>query len=350
MSINRINICPKVLKDFDEIIDVRSPAEYQEDHIPSSINLPVLNDKERALIGTIYKQKNKFEAKKLGAALISKNISLSIKKTLLTKTRDWKPLIYCWRGGQRSYALATILSQIGWDVGIIEGGYKSFRKVVTKFLDTEISTFKIILIAGNTGTAKTEMLKVLSQKEIQTVDLEQLANHKGSVFGSQGQKQPSQKRFETNLFSVFMENKKDAFIVMEAESNKIGNIFIPKGLWSLMKKAPQIELVASLKNRSLFLVNQYSEITKNQKLLKKQIKSLERISGSKKITEWLALADDKKFSLLGMSLMENHYDPRYKKSCLRNRRKIISSIELEDISNHKLEKGAEKIKFIISSL
>ena len=350
MSINRINICPKALKDFDEIIDVRSPAEYQEDHVPSSINLPVLNDKERALIGTIYKQKNKFEAKKLGAALISKNISLSIKKTLLTKTRDWKPLIYCWRGGQRSYALATILSQIGWDVGIIEGGYKSFRKVVTKFLDTEISAFKIILIAGNTGTAKTEMLKALSQKEIQTVDLEQLANHKGSVFGSQGQKQPSQKRFETNLFSVFMENKKDEFIVMEAESNKIGNIFIPKGLWSLMKKAPQIELVASLKNRSLFLVNQYSEITKNQKLLKKQIKSLERISGSKKITEWLALANDKKFSLLGMSLMENHYDPRYKKSRLRNRRKIISSIELEDISNHKLEKGAEKIKFIISSL
>ena len=143
------------------------------------------------------------------------------------------------------------------------------------------------------------MLKVLRKKEIQTVDLEQLANHKGSVFGSQGQKQPSQKRFETNLFSAFMDNKKDEFIVMEAESNKIGNISIPKGLWSLMKKAPQIELVASLKNRSLFLTNQYSEITKNQKLLKKQIKSLERISGSKKITEWLALANDQKIFSIG---------------------------------------------------
>ena len=148
----------------------------------------------------------------------------------MAKTKDWKPLIYCWRGGQRSYALATILSQIGWDVGIIEGGYKSFRKVVTKFLDEEISEFKVILVAGNTGTAKTEMLRVLRAKEIQTIDLEQLANHKGSVFGSQGQKQPSQKRFETHLFSAFMENKKNKFIVMEAESNKIGNISIPKGL------------------------------------------------------------------------------------------------------------------------
>ena len=350
MSINRINICPKALKDFDEIIDVRSPSEHEEDHIPSSINLPVLNDKERALVGTIYKQKNKFEAKKLGAALISKNISTSIKKTLLAKTKDWKPLIYCWRGGQRSYALATILNQIGWNVGIIEGGYKSFRKVVAKFLDEEISEFKVILVAGNTGTGKTEMLKVLRGKEIQTIDLEQLANHKGSVFGSQGQKQPSQKRFETHLFNAFMENKKDKFIVMEAESNKIGNISIPKGLWNIMKKAHQIELVASLECRSLFLVNQYSEIIKNQKLLEKQIKSLQSISGSKKITEWIALAKTGKFSLLGMSLMESHYDPRYKKSRLRNRRKIISSIELGDISNHKIEKAAEKIKYIISGL
>jgi len=137
---------------------------------------------------------------------------------------------------------------------------------------------------------------------------------------------------------------------MEAESNKIGNISIPKGLWNIMKKAPQIELVASLEHRSIFLINQYSEIIKNKTLLERQIKSLQRISGSKKITEWLALAKTGKFSLLGMSLMESHYDPRYKKSRLRNRRKIISSIELGDISNQKIEKGAEKIRYIISSL
>ena len=349
MTIKRINFCQELFNEFNDIIDVRSPSEFEEDHVPQSINLPVLTDKERALVGRIYKEENKFEAKKLGAALISKNISKHISENLIQKGKEWKPAIYCWRGGQRSYALATILSQIGWNVAVMEGGYKSFRKSISKFIDEEIGKFKIVLITGNTGTAKTEMLKALRQKGIQIVDLEELANHKGSVFGSQGQMQPSQKRFETALFKAFNEKKKNQYVVLEAESNKIGNISIPRGLWNIMKDASQIELIAPIDYRSSFLITQYSEIIKNKSLLKKQIRSLNHLSGSKQVDEWLKLAEEEKFSLLATSLMENHYDPRYKKSRLRNQRKIINTVNLDDISLEKIMAGAEQIKSVLTN-
>jgi len=349
MTISRINFSTSILNEFNDIIDVRSPLEYQEDHIPLSLNLPVLTDQERVLVGTTYKQKSKFEAKKMGAILISKNISNHLKKKLTGKEKDWKPLIYCWRGGQRSYAFATILSQIGWKVGILEGGYKSFRKSVTTFLDDKISDFKVVLLTGNTGTAKTSMLKVLKKREIQTIDLEALANHKGSVFGSQGQKQPSQKHFETNIFNEFKDKKRDQYILIEAESNKIGNLSIPRGLWAVMKNAPHIELCATIDNRSLFLVTQYSEITKDHELLEKQIKSLKSLSGSKKVNEWLNLAKQKKFVTLAKELIETHYDPRYSKGQLRNERKLIGSVDLENISPKKLLSAAEKIKGMLSN-
>ena len=349
MTIKRINFCQKLFNEFSDIIDVRSPLEYEEDHVPRAINLPVLTNRERAIVGKVYKQENKFEAKKLGAALISKNISKHINQNLIKKGKEWKPIIYCWRGGQRSYALATILSQIGWDVTIMEGGYKSFRKSISKFIDEEIVNFKIVLITGNTGTGKTKMLKALKKNGVQIVDLEKLANHKGSVFGSQGQRQPSQKRFETELFKEFNEKNQSHYIVLEAESSKIGNISIPKGLWNVMKTAPQIELAASIDYRSSFLITQYSEIIKNKSLLKKQISSLLELSGSRQVNEWLKLADEKKFSLLAASLMESHYDPRYKKSRLRNKRKIISTIDLDDISLEKIRAGAEHIKSILSN-
>ena len=295
------------------------------------------------MIGTMYKQKSKFEAKKLGASIVSKNISDHLKNYLYNKNRDWLPLIYCWRGGQRSYALATILDQIGWKVEVVDGGYKSFRKHISEFLNRNIDRYYLILLTGNTGTAKTKVLNLIEKRNGQTIDLESLANHKGSVFGSQGQKQPSQKLFETLIYDKLVNLKTNEPIFVEAESNKIGNLHIPKEFWKLMKSAPQIELSATLEKRAKFLVDEYSEITTDLDLLEKQITSLSTIAGHKVVESWLLMAKNKEFYELVKQLMEKHYDPRYKRSLLRKKKEVFAKLKIEDMSPKGLSSMVDRI-------
>ena len=343
MTIKRVKFSDIKIHDFDDVIDVRTPLEFEDDRIPGSINLPVLSNAERELIGTMYKQKSKFEAKKLGASIVSKNISDHLKDYLYNKNRDWLPLIYCWRGGQRSYALATILDQIGWKVEVVDGGYKSFRKHISEFLNRNIDRYNLILLTGNTGTAKTKVLNLIEKRNGQTIDLESLANHKGSVFGSQGQKQPSQKLFETLIYDKLVNLKTNEPIFVEAESNKIGNLHIPKEFWKLMKSAPQIELSATVEKRAKFLVEEYSEITTDLDLLEKQITSLSTIAGHKIVESWLLMAKNKEFYELVKQLMEKHYDPRYKRSLLRKKKEVFANLKIEDMSQKGLSSMVDRI-------
>ena len=274
---------------------------------------------------------------------LDQNISDHLKDYLYNKNRDWLPLIYCWRGGQRSYAFATILDQIGWNVGVVDGGYKSFRKHVSEFLNNNIENYFLILITGNTGTAKTKMLNLIEERNGQTIDLESLANHKGSVFGSQGQKQPSQKLFETLIYDKLVNLKTNEPIFVEAESNKIGNLHIPKEFWKLMKSAPQIELSATLEKRAKFLVEEYSEITTDLDLLEKQITSLSTIAGHKVVESWLLMAKNRDFYELVKQLMEKHYDPRYKRSLLRKKKEVFANLKIEDMSQKGLSSMVDRI-------
>ena len=191
---------------FDTIIDVRSPAEFADDHIPGAINLPVLDDQQRSEIGVIYTQVNPFTAKKAGAALVAQNIAAHLQTSLQDKARDWRPLVYCWRGGHRSAAMAQIFSNIGWHSSVIEGGYKSYRRRVLDCLDHMPKQLSLIIVSGQTGTAKTHILRAAFLKGAPIIDLEKLASHRGSLLGGEpDQPQPSQRYFD-RYFVVCLTN------------------------------------------------------------------------------------------------------------------------------------------------
>ncbi len=183
----------------DTIIDARSPSEFAEDHLPGAINLPVLDDAERARVGTIYKQQSPFLARKVGAALVARNVAAHLDGPLADMPGGWRPVVYCWRGGQRSGSFATILGQVGWRVDTIEGGYKAWRRLVVDQVQDQPLLSRVVVLDGNTGTAKTELLALMAARGAQVIDLEGMANHRGSLFGQMPGGQPPQKAFESAL-------------------------------------------------------------------------------------------------------------------------------------------------------
>ena len=220
MALKLTSLAELAALDFDDIIDVRSPAEFAEDHVPGAINLPVLSDAERAEVGTVYVQDSPFKARKIGAALVAQNAARHLQGPLADRDGGWRPLIYCWRGGQRSGSFAAILSQIGWRAEVLEGGYKSYRRLVVDSLYERAFPAPVVLLDGNTGTAKTEVIARLPALGVQSIDLEGLANHRGSALGGQGA-QPSQKAFETALAMRVAALDPSRPVVVEAESSRI---------------------------------------------------------------------------------------------------------------------------------
>ena len=217
---------------YSEIIDVRSPQEYTEDHIPTAINLPVLSDEERTHVGTLYKQVSPFTARKVGAALVAKNLSQHLTTHFVEQPKDYHPLIYCWRGGQRSHSMALVLTQVGWQVTLLQQGYKTYRAHVREQLDAQPAQFDYRVLCGLTGTAKTEILNILAQAQAQVLDLEALANHRGSLLGAAvSSAQPSQKYFESQLLVALQGLDPSQPVWLEAESSKIGQIHLPRSLW-----------------------------------------------------------------------------------------------------------------------
>ena len=350
MQIPKLNFAEIETQTFDSIIDVRSPAEFALDHIDGAINLPVLSNEERTLVGTTYKQDSRFKARKIGAALIAKNTAQHLETELFFNHRDWKPLIYCWRGGQRSSAFATILSEIGWRPTLLNGGYKNYRKEVCEIMHKEPAKYNFVLISGHTGTAKTAIIQILENLNVQTIDLEALANHRGSVFGANITKQPSQKLFESFLFYKLKSLDYRKPIILESESNKIGQIAIPSMIWNSMKKSPRIEIQAPLQARADYLTKTYKNLIKNQDALEQRIDFLINQHGHKKVQEWKHLSKAGKFSELATELMSNHYDPRYK-NCRKHSQELkLPSVNMNTINEQSIRSTAKRISTMVNSI
>ena len=326
-------------KTFDTIIDVRSPLEYEEDHIIGSINCPVLYDQERIIVGTIYKKESTFRAKIIGSSLTARNIAKHIEEKFINQKGSWQPLIYCWRGGQRSKAFSLILSEVGWRTFQLEGGYKKYRNEVISFLNKVGSKLKIILISGKTGSAKTKILQNIKLQGGQILDLENLANHKGSLLGKiPNLKQPSQKLFESKLYHQIKQLDLRRNVYIEAESSKIGNIHIPKTLWAKMIVSPRIEIKADIELRSSFLLNDYKYMCENPELIKPIIYGLKNRLSKKLINDWMDLITKKLWLDLTKSFLENHYDPSYSSNTIKNDRKVIKKIQAKSFSKEEINK------------
>lgn len=298
------------LAGFDAIIDVRAPAEFAEDHLPGAVNLPVLNDTERAQVGTVYKQISPFDARKMGAALVAANSARHIAGALADKPGGWRPLVYCWRGGQRSGAFATILSQIGWRVTRIEGGHRDWRRLVVDRVQKLGIPAPVVVLDGDTGSAKTAILSRLAARGVQVIDLEALANHRGSLFGAMPGGQPGQKLFEGRLAHAIEALDPARPVVIEAESSRIGALSVPRAVWAAICDAPRIRVDAPVSERAAFTARSYAEAAARAP---EMVERLRPLHPADRIASWLALVEGGDWSTLAHALLRDHYDPRYQK-------------------------------------
>ncbi|WP_294220105.1 tRNA 2-selenouridine(34) synthase MnmH [uncultured Shimia sp.] len=327
---------------FDQIIDVRSPAEFAEDHIPDAINLPAMSNEERARVGTIYVQEDPFKARKIGAAIVARNVATHLEGPLSEKEGSYKPLVYCWRGGQRSGSVAIILKQIGWRADTIEGGYQAYRRLVSKALYEGVMPCPIVVIDGGTGTAKTRLLDHLIEQGAQTLDLEAMAEHRGSLFGPMSESQPSQKAFESRLAMGIAKLQPERPVYVEAESSKIGRLIIPPVLWQAMIAAPNLRLTAPLEARVKHLISAYPDMLSDGTKLATVLNMLTRYHGHEKVAQWKALANAQDFKPLAQALIETHYDPRYARIS-RAHAPDAEEIALPDLSDETLAVCAAKL-------
>lgn len=328
------------------IIDVRTPAEYEQDHLPGAVNHPVLSNEQRVLVGTINRQFGSFEANVKGAALVAANIAALLEGPLAQMPRGWNPVLYCWRGGSRSWSLATVLSRIGWRVALLDGGYRSYRQRVVEDLETLSAATGFVVVAGPTGSGKTRLLQLAAAEGAQVLDLEALANHRGSVLGAvPGSPQPSQKAFDALLWRALREFDPSRPVLVEAESRKIGQLHLPESLMTRMRASPCISLAVALDTRIRLLRDQYPHLEDDREAFKERLERLLPLYQDKRVAEWRSLADAGRWDELVGRLLLEHYDPAYHRSMERNYRLFASApvIGLEAPSEDALAHAAQEL-------
>ena len=332
------------LRGFDQIIDVRSPAEFAQDHLPGAVNLPVLTDTQRAQVGMIYVQESKFRARKVGAAYVSRNIADHLAGPLAERGGDFQPLIYCWRGGMRSAAMAAVLSQVGWRVGLLRGGYRTYRREVVASLYDSPAPLNVVVLDGPTGAGKTQMLALVAERGGQTLDLEALARHRGSLFGDvEGSTQPGQKAFESGLAAALARLDPDRPVLVEAESSRIGELRLSPLLWRAMQAAPAIELRVPAAVRARRLAGEYADMRAHPQAVLALLARLPRHLGREDRARWADLVADDNAEGLAAALIAAHYDPAYARAAAAHDRRRLGVVDIENESQFVLAEAADSI-------
>lgn len=308
------------LSTFDAVIDVRSEAEFAEDHLPGAVNWPVLDNEERILVGTTFVQVSALEARKIGAALVARNIAAHLEREMPVLPREWQPLVYCWRGGQRSGSMAWFLSQIGFRTVQVVGGYKAYRAVVREQLQTLPATLSFTVLCGRTGSGKTRLLHALAAQGAQVLDLEGLAAHRGSVLGAvPGRPQPSQKTFESALWAQLRGFDPARPVYVESESAKIGVLRVPEALLQRYRdqgRCVVVELPEA--ERVRLLLEDYASFAADPAHFCALLQGLVELRGRATVEHWQALARAGRWAECFAALMAEHYDPLYDRSMKRH--------------------------------
>lgn len=317
------------LADFDTLIDARTEDEYALDHVPGAINWPTLDNQQRIDIGTMYKQVNPFEAKKRGAALSARNIAAHIEREVIDEPRTWKPLVYCWRGGNRSGALATILGAIGFHVTLIEGGYKAWRAALVDALPALAQCLSYRVVCGPTGSGKTRLLQALAAQGAQVLDLEALASHRSSVLGHiPGQPQPSQKRFDSLIWDALRGFDPARVVYVESESKKVGNVRVPDALIDAMRASPCIDLQLGDEQRVALLLEDYDFFVQDPVSFCSRLEALTELRGKELVSDWTTRVHEGRTPEVVLELLTRHYDPMYAQSIARNFRQFPQALPL----------------------
>lgn len=348
-GVQRVGVA--AISDYRDRIDVRSPAEFAQDHVPAAANHPVLDDAERARIGTLHAE-SPFAARRRGAALVARNIAAMLETAFVNHGREWQPLVYCWRGGQRSRALTQVLNGVGWRAVQLEGGYRAYRREVVAQLARLPYRYRFVVICGLTGAGKSRLLGALERAGAQTLDLEGIARHRGSLLGDlPGEGQPSQKWFESQLVDALDRFDASRPVFVESESRRIGSVQMPDALLAQMRVGRVLRLVTSLQQRVALLKDEYAHFLAAPEQLAASLLPLTDRHGKKTIARWQAMATAGDWDGLVAALLEAHYDPMYVRSLERNFPSSQDSrmVEVRDTSPAAFAALADEVRALLDT-
>jgi len=330
---------------FDAIVDARSPAEFADDHMPGAFNAAVLDDAQRALVGTLDKRQSAFAARRIGAAIVSRNIASLLEGAFADRPADWRPLVYCWRGGNRSDALATVFAAVGWRTSVLEGGYREFRRHVIAGLARLPSQLHWHVVAGPTGSGKSRLLQRLAERGEQVLDLEAIARHRGSVLGLlPDEVQPSQKAFETATWDALRRFDPARVVFVESESRRVGRCHVPDAVIDAMRAARCTRLQAPVDVRARLLLEEYRHFVDDPTQLFERLDRLLELHGRARLDSWKEQARAGRWQEFVESLLQQHYDPAYERSMRSNYAQLGSGETLDiDIDDAAIERAAAEL-------
>ena len=322
----------KFNKNEDIFVDVRSPKEFHKATIPGAINIPIFNNEERELIGTLYKQESVDKAKKTGIDIASKKLPAMYEKINNLNKKYNHIYMFCSRGGFRSSTIVPFFNALHISISKVKGGYKAYRAFIREALPKEVEDINLVVLYGNTGTGKTHILDELRAKGMNVLDLEGCANHRGSILGSVGLGEPnSQKMFESLLYEE-LESRNSNLVFTEGESKRIGRDIIPKYIFKKMKEGKSVKITAPMEKRIQIIREDY--VSGDDEDIIEALNHMRNRFGDETIDEYINLVKEKDYDPIIKNLITSYYDPLYKK----HKREHIKTFE-----NIDSEKTAENI-------